>query len=237
MKIVIKYVIVNMLIILTMGNAHATGFPVIDITSIAKDAISWAQQVADMKLQYDQLVNSYKQSVKNYESISGIRNMADLVNNPASRYYIPAEYQDILRLSTGIRGGHYDDLQNRVAELREGAKLLDIDDSWDDENSISGIAFVSAQNQIAINSALSEKAFNEINLRTNNLQILLDKVNDAPDGKDIADLTARIAAEQAMLINESNKLTALNQARESFWETRKQQGYERRKISLGSPYF
>lgn len=237
MKIVIKYVIVNMLIILTMGNAHATGFPVIDITSIAKDAISWAQQVADMKLQYDQLVNSYKQSVKNYESISGIRNMADLVNNPASRYYIPAEYQDILRLSTGTRGGHYDDLQNRVAELREGAKLLDIDDSWDDENSISGIAFVSAQNQIAINSALSEKAFNEINLRTNNLQILLDKVNDAPDGKDIADLTARIAAEQAMLINESNKLTASNQARESFWETRKQQGYERRKISLGSPYF
>lgn len=227
----------NILIILTMGNAHATGFPVIDIASIAKDAISWAQQVADMKLQYDQLVNSYKQSVKNYESISGIRNMADLVNNPASRYYIPAEYQDILRLSTGIRGGHYDDLQNRVAELREGAKLLDIDDSWDDENSISGIAFVSAQNQIAINSALSEKAFNEINLRTNNLQILLDKVNDAPDGKDIADLTARIAAEQAMLINESNKLTALNQARESFWETRKQQGYERRKISLGSPYF
>lgn len=229
--------IVNILIILTMGNAHATGFPVIDLASIAKNAISWAQQVADMKLQYDQLVNSYKQSVKNYESISGIRNMADLVNNPASRYYIPAEYQDILRLSTGIRGGHYDDLQNRVAELREGAKLLDIDDSWDDENSISGIAFVSAQNQIAINSALSEKAFNEINLRTNNLQILLDKVNDAPDGKDIADLTARIAAEQAMLINESNKLTALNQARESFWETRKQQGYERRKISLGSPYF
>lgn len=227
----------NILIILTMGNAHATGFPVIDLASIAKNAISWAQQVADMKLQYDQLVNSYKQSVKNYESISGIRNMADLVNNPASRYYIPAEYQDILRLSTGIRGGHYDDLQNRVAELREGAKLLDIDDSWDDENSISGIAFVSAQNQIAINSALSEKAFNEINLRTNNLQILLDKVNDAPDGKDIADLTARIAAEQAMLINESNKLTALNQARESFWETRKQQGYERRKISLGSPYF
>jgi type IV secretion system protein VirB5 len=237
MKIVIKYVIVNMLIILTMGNAHGTGIPVVDAASIAKDAISWAKQVADMKLQYDQLVDEYDQAVKNYESITGIRNMADLVNNPASRYYIPAEYQDVLQLSAGIMGGDYDDLQNRVAALREGAKLLDIDDSWIDEDSIAGIAFVAAQNQIAINSALSEKAFDEINLRTNNLQTLLDKVNDAPDGKDIADLTARIAAEQAMLTNESNKLTALNQARESFWETRKQQGYERRKISLGSPDF
>ena len=56
-------------------------------------------------------------------------------------------------------------------------------------------------------------------------------MNDAPDSKDIADLTARINAEQAMLTNEGNKLIALNQARESFWETRKQQGYELRKKS------
>ena len=65
MKIVIKYVIVNMLIILTMGNAHGTGIPVVDAASIAKDAISWAKQVADMKLQYDQLVDEYDQAVKN----------------------------------------------------------------------------------------------------------------------------------------------------------------------------
>lgn len=236
MKKVIKHVLVSSLILLTMGNAHA-GVPVIDAASIAKSAISWAKQVIDMKLQYDQLVDQYDQAVENYESITGIRGMADLVNNPASRYYIPAEYQDILKLSAGIMDGDYDDLQDRVSALREGAKILDIEDSWIDEDSIAGIAFVAAQNQIAINSALSEKAFDEINLRTGNLQTLLDKVNDAPDSKDIADLTARIAAEQAMLTNESNKLTALNQARDSFWETRKQQGYERRKISLGSPDF
>ena len=223
MKIAIKYVFVSMLIFLTMGNASA-GVPVIDATSIAKTAISWAKQVADMKMQYDQLVDTYDQVVESYEAITGIRDMASLVNNPASRYYIPAEYQDVLKLSAGIMDGDYDDLQDRVSALREGAKILDIDDSWIDEDSIAGIAFVAAQNQIAINSPLSEKAFDEINLRTSNLQTLLDKVNDAPDSKDIADLTARIGAEQAMLTNESNKLTALNQARESFWETRRQQG-------------
>ena len=57
------------------------------------------------------------------------------------------------------------------------------------------------------------------------------------ESKDIADLTARIGAEQAMLTNESNKLIALNQARESFWETRRQQGYELKKQALGSPEF
>ncbi len=235
MKNLINYVFLSVLFILQTSNANA-GVPVIDATSIAKDAISWAKQVADMKLQYDQLIDQYDQAIKNYESITGIRNMADLVNNPASRYYIPAEYQDILQLSAGIMGGDYDDLQDRVAALREGAKILDIEDTELDPDSLAGIAFVAAQNQIAINSALSEKAFNEINLRTNNLQILLDKVNDTPDSKDIADLTARINAEQAMLTNEGNKLIALNQARESFWETRKQQGYELRKKAFGSPY-
>jgi len=236
MRTLIKYIFLSTLIFLPLGNASA-GVPVIDATSIAKTAISWAKQVADMKLQYDQLVDTYDQVVKNYESITGIRDMGSLVNNPASRYYIPAEYQDVLKLSAGIMDGDYDDLQDRVSALREGAKILDIDDSWIDEDSIAGIAFVAAQNQIAINSALSEKAFDEINLRTSNLQTLLDKVNDAPDSKDIADLTARIGAEQAMLTNEANKLTALNQARESFWETRRQQGYELKKQALGSPEF
>jgi type IV secretion system protein VirB5 len=235
MKNLMNYLFLSVLFILPTGNARA-GVPVIDATKIAKDAISWAKQVADMKLQYDQLVDQYDQAVENFESITGIRNMADLVNNPASRYYIPAEYQDVLQLSAGIVGGDYDDLQDRVTALREGAKILDIEDTELDPDSLAGIAFVAAQNQIAINSALSEKAFNEINLRTNNLQILLDKVNDAPDSKDIADLTARINAEQAMLTNEGNKLIALNQARESFWETRKQQGYELRKKALGTPY-
>lgn len=236
MKTVIKYLVMSALILLPIANANA-GVPVIDATSIAKDAVSWAKQVADMKMQYDQLVEQYDQAVQNYESITGIRNMGDLVNNPESRYYIPAEYQDVLKLSAGIMDGDYDELQDRVAALREGAKILDIDDAWFNEDSNAGIAYLAAQNQIAINSALSEKTFDEINRRTNNLQTLLDKVNDAPDGKDIDDLTARIAAEQAMLANETNKLIALNQTRDSFWETRKQQGYERRKISLGSPDF
>ena len=106
MRSLIKYVFLITLIFLPLGNASA-GVPVIDATSIAKTAISWAKQVADMKLQYDQLVDTYDQAVKNYESITGIRDMANLVNNPASRYYIPAEYQDVLKLSAGIIDGDY----------------------------------------------------------------------------------------------------------------------------------
>jgi len=41
--------------------------------------------------------------------------------------------------------------------------------------------------------------------------VLLDRVNSAPDAKDIADLQGRIQAEQVMMQNEANKLQMLAQ--------------------------
>jgi type IV secretion system protein VirB5 len=60
---------------------------------------------------------------------------------------------------------------------------------------------------------------------------LLDKVNAAPDAKDIADLQARIQVEQVMLQNESNKLQALQQLAAAQRDLQIQQG---REISIKS---
>ena len=90
------------------------------------------------------------------------------------------------------------------------------------------------QNQIAINGALAEAAYDEANLRTANLQTLLDRINSAEDPKEIADLQARISAEQLMLSNEQIKLAALSETQETYWERQQQRSKEERLRVLGN---
>lgn len=217
---------------LSMGlpvQSMASGIPVVDIASIAQTI----KQLLEMQKQFSELQNQTGLAADQLDSLTGVRNMADLVNDPSSRYYIPADYQDILKLTAMIQGGDYDGLQDRLGDILDAVTLLDIDDTAYASGSIEAEDYVADQNQIALNSALAEAAYNEANDRTANIQVLLDKVNDATDPKDIADLQARIAAEQLMLTNEQNKLIALEQTQAAYWERQQQRKKEGRIMALG----
>lgn len=208
----------------------AGGIPVIDVASIAEAVKTLLQ----LQKQFSELQEQTGLSEEQLRSMTGSRSMADLVNDPQSRFYIPAEYQDVLKLTAGINGGDYDGLQNRIEQLLEAATLLDIEDTPYGADSLEGQAYVADQNQIALNSALAEEAYNEANRRTENLQVLLDRVNHAEDPKDIADLNARIAAEQLMISNEQNKLLALQQNQAAYWERQNQRRKEAKIKALGN---
>jgi type IV secretion system protein VirB5 len=59
---------------------------------------------------------------------------------------------------------------------------------------------------------MAQQAFSNAGQRFAALQGLVTAIGNAPDAKAIADLEARIAAEQAMLDNEQAKLATLQQA-------------------------
>ncbi len=210
--------------------SFSSGIPVVDVASIA-EAI---KTIIELQKHYSELKEQTGLSIDQLQALTGARGLANLVNDPTSRYYIPAEYQEVLQLTAGIAGGDYDDLQNRVDALLNAAKIIDVGDTAFGAASIEGQAFVADQNQIAINSALAEESYNEASRRTANLQVLLDRVNTADDAKEIADLQARISAEQLMLTNEQNKLIALSETQEAYWERREQQIKEGRIKALGN---
>lgn len=56
-------------------------------------------QITSWAAQYIQMVREYNQLVAEYSSLNGIRGMADLVNNPTARKYLPDDYMSVL--STG----------------------------------------------------------------------------------------------------------------------------------------
>lgn len=206
---------------LTMGTTAHAGIPVIDGANLAQAIIqvqSWAQQ-------YSQMVQQIQQAQQQYNSISGIRNMGSLVNNPAMRQYLPSDYSTILSQGVG-----------NWAAIRQAAQRFDVAMTSLSANSDSAQAFNQVAKQAALNRATAETAYSTASQRFSDIQVLLDKVNNAPDAKDMADLQGRIQAEQVMMQNEANKLQMLQQLASAQRDLQNQQA---REISLkalgGSP--
>ena len=181
---------------LAAGNPAYAGIPVIDGANLAQ-AI---QQVTARAQQYQQMVEQIQQMQQAYNNLNGVRNMGSLVNNPTARRYLPDDYQTIL--SNGV--GQWE-------AIRDAAKKFEIASTSLSASSDAARAFEQVAKQAAINRAGAEEAYSTASQRFADIQVLLDRVNSAPDAKDIADLQGRIQAEQVMMQNEANKLQMLAQ--------------------------
>jgi type IV secretion system protein VirB5 len=175
--------------------AHA-GIPTIDVAAITQAILqvqAWAEQ-------YSQMVKQLEEMQRSYENLSGVRGMGSLADDPASRKYLPDDYQEVHNNGVG-----------RWQEILETNRIYDIEETGLSEDSDTVKEYKESAKQAAINQAAAEESYKSASQRFDALQVLLNKINDAPDAKDIADLQARIQIEQAMLQNESNKLQAMSQ--------------------------
>jgi len=214
------------------GQANATGIPVFDgaaAMNAVQQILAWGKQYGQMAQQYQQLVQNYNQAVTTYNSMNGVRGMSALVNNPALRRYLPNEWNQAMNLINNGTG--YTSLQNRTLGIRSAAMVTSVGDTGLDPNSAAGRAFVGAQNQAALNRALSEEGFMQASERIGAIQTLIDKVDGVPDAKDVADLQARIQGEQAMVQNELVKLQLMSQLQQAQRDLMAQQA---REISMKS---
>lgn len=204
-------------------SAHA-GIPVIDGAHIAESIMEqvetiaqWAEQYGQMVETISQLEQQYNQAVTTYNSIQGIRNMGSLVNNPLLRKYMPAEYQTVLR-----------DGYNGYQAIENAARVFDISGTSLQSGTAAFKAFKTISKQASSNRALYEDAYAKASNRFDDLQVLLDKVNNAPDDKDVQDLQARIAAESTILQNEQLKLNMAAKLADAQREMQMQAAAERR---------
>ena len=214
------------------GNAYA-GLPVFDGAALSNSISSWAAQATSManelkqlQQQYQVMQQQYQQLQQTYQSISGIRNMAGIANNPLLRQYLPPDYQTVLQLGSGAVSGQYASLDGAASAIKQASKIVDITQTGIDPNSSTGQAYQNSQNQAATNLALASASFQQSSTRIAGLQQMLDTVNQAPDEKDILDLQGRIQAEQVMLQNESIRLASLAQLQQAQKDIAQQQARE-----------
>lgn len=218
------------------------GIPVLDASNLINTGLqvqAWAQQAQQMVQQYQQLQNQYNQAVQTYNSLSGVRGIQDLVNNPALRRYLPNEWNQAMNLLTNP--GSYTQLRTNVNNIKSAAEFMNIEDTALDAASDAGRSFVASQNQVALNRALSEEGYKQASDRIASIQTLIARLGSTPDAKDVADLQARIQGEQAMVQNEMVKLNALAQLQQAQRDIQLQRSREiimrATKSSTGVPRF
>lgn len=173
---------------------HAQGMPVIDAANLAQSI----QNVIDDADRYVQLAQTIAQLRTTYDSLTGIRNLAAALNNPALQNYLPpASYTFMNEVNDLGYGG----LTSRARALRDATMLYNcLERAGADQ--ITCQAMLSAPYQY---KALVNDAQDRSKTRTAQINALMDQAATTTDPKAIAEAQARIGAESALLAHETGQ--------------------------------
>ncbi len=186
-----------------MGPAHAQ-MQVIDPANLAQNI----QQAAHA---LEQIRNQVKE-LEALTSHAGYGALADGAAERALRRYAPQSWEDALRvLEAGGLPGDSDDVARVVGELRDRYAPLtpeELADARVSEDTRASLARTQASGLLA--EGLASHAFTQIEGRIGNVELMLARIDDAPDIKAAADLEARITGEVALAQLELVRLQALS---------------------------
>lgn len=181
--------------------AQAGGIPVFDGAASAQRQTNFIQQIAEMGKQLAQMKNQYEQQVKQFKSMTGSRNMGNVLRDTV-KDQLPSEWSDIYKQAKNI------DYKSEI-----NAK------SYDSEQMDKNLL----KNQKSL-----QESFAKVEKQFVNLQTLLDQVNLTQDMKAATDLQNRISVQQATIQTTQMKLDMMDRlyARQQEIEQRRYQARE-----------
>ena len=179
-------------------------FAVIDVAAVnqlVQQMNAWQQQLMSMRMQLLQLEQTRI-------ALTGFRGMDKLLPlTSADRNYLPLDAAGLVATAAG--SGPYTVLGTRIGQYVSGNAVLTAQDLA--QLPPADVARLGALRQtIAMRQALMSEAYAHSSERFTSLGVLIERIAAAPDAKAIADLQARIAAEQGMLQNENAKIATLD---------------------------
>lgn len=209
-------------IVLTASGAAGQGIPVIDQTAILKHI----ESIAQLKSQLDALHQQIEQAQQLYGSLNKLTDMADVasvLNDPAIRKALPSDFAAIEGLLKGDGTGVFKDSASRFLEGNSTYRT-DADDFYAKE-------LARVQNKNAGQMSLGQQIYDAATKRIDGIDQLREKISTASDAKEIADLQARLQAEQAFLQTDVLRMEGLRmvqQAQNQVDEQRKAEDWRQR---------
>ena len=200
--------------------------PVTDVGAI----VQLVSQLQQLQQQLMVARDTLRQAQDAYESMTGRRGMERLLEGTV-RNYLPADW---LELERAVRGA----AAAQSALAREINRILD-QNAVLSEAALSAFApadrgeIDAARRSAAMLQALSAESLANTSERFASMDELIRAISRADDPKAIAELQARIGAEQGMLQNEANKLFVLYQSAQAQELSRRQRERERAIAGVG----
>ncbi|ELN2501524.1 conjugal transfer protein [Escherichia coli] len=178
------------LVLAIAGSLNAVSYAGVPVSVVA-DPQAWIAHLEDMAKyveQIKQLENQFKQQVKQYESMTSARGLANVINSQYDTDALSGINTDSILRDSGINSASDFKLPEDVAELYD-----------------------TAAKNAATYAGQASRSLEQAQSRFTELSGLVRRVNTATDPKEVMDLNARIGAEQAFLQNEVGKLQVLQQ--------------------------
>jgi type IV secretion system protein VirB5 len=188
--------------------ASAQGIPVFD-TSTYVQALAQVQNTVKMIEQGQQQIQTATTTLASLQKVTNIANLAPNLINSATRNILPNTTIDTATLLSGdltkigALGTLASTIQSRYAISPSSSSEAD---------SAYNQALKDATGSAAAMAALGENTLSVTQTRMQGLDHLREQLSTAKDPKDVMDLQARIAVEQAQLQNDMLKMQAIQLA-------------------------
>lgn len=163
-----------------------------------KQVQAWEQQYKQMTQALAKAEATYQAAKSQVDALTGVRGFGDILNNPMLRAIVPGTLSsDLADLnSTGVLNGH-------ALSLREASAVYNCADL---SNTAARRNCQALLGQTAQAQAFQQDTMALLNQRTTQIDSLRAEINTTQDPKAIAELQARIAAEQAQVDNDQTKI-------------------------------
>lgn len=188
--------------------AAAQGIPVFDTTTYLQ-ALQTARQTLSMVEQGKQQIETAANQLQSLQKLTNMSEIASTLNLPQVRNILPITTTDVTTLfggdltRLGSLGTLASNIQSRYGLSSTGSSEAD---------AAYAQALRDSTGSAATTAALGESTLNIAQTRTQGLDELRRQLATAKDPKDVMDLQARIAVEQAQLQNDMLKMQAIQMA-------------------------
>lgn len=190
------------LLVVSGGQALATGIPTIDVTNIVQTTETALQAIEQTANQLEQI----RQAKKRLEQMTGQYNMGQLLNSAADRQlrrYVPRSWRETLAiLQAGGLPGYQSQAQQAALEAQKRGQYYDVKDLYADPGSQRAKDYIRSGNQVYAAMGASQAAYDGTEDRYQRIETLSDEIDKTPNIKAAADLQSRLLSEQLALTNE-----------------------------------
>lgn len=177
---------------------QAQGIPVIDAANLIQTIQQVMNDITAINNQVQQIVQLQDQ----LRSMSGVRNLGDVFNNPLLRNYVPAEAYTLIN---AVNSSGYSGLNTTAKALRDLHMVYNcLDRSGDEQTRCQAMLAQPYQQKGLLQDAMKSAAG-----RLSQIQSLMRQINATVDQKAVLEIQARIGAENALLAHEMSQVQML----------------------------
>ncbi len=192
------------------GNLHATGVPVFDASNLAQaiaQATTLAEQLTALQQQLDTLRDQYATITNMYNEMRGITAHALMIPNPVDTLhdFLPAANLDPESLLAGPLSG----IANALRDAQEAYSVDELFGGGVTQLTGAARQYRERSDFIYSYMALAKESYEKVAARRATLEGFAAAAGTATTEKAVLDLNTRIAAENALLLNDLAQLQAL----------------------------